>query len=88
MAYLIRHVSFTADHREIVRETRNDSVVLTVGRAAENDIAAWDLPEIEIAADDTQQDGEAGDTGGDRGPYSEWSDHQVPSIVTPVHRRG
>ncbi|MBO9713240.1 cytochrome c3 family protein [Sphingomonas sp.] len=46
MAFLIRHISFTADHREIVRETRNDRAVLGVGRASENDIA---LPDLSVA---------------------------------------
>ena len=46
MAYVIRHISFTADHREIVREMRNDRAALSVGRAAENDIA---LPDLSVA---------------------------------------
>jgi predicted CXXCH cytochrome family protein len=46
VAFLIRHVSYTSDHREIVRDTRNESDVLTVGRSAENDIA---LPDLSVA---------------------------------------
>lgn len=46
MAFLIRHVSTTADGREIVRETRNDHSTLTVGRASENDVA---LPDLSVA---------------------------------------
>lgn len=43
MTFLIRHVSFTADHREIVRATKVDQPSLTIGRAAENDISLPDL---------------------------------------------
>ena len=43
MTFLIRHVSFTAGHREIVRTTAADRPSLTVGRAAENDISLPDL---------------------------------------------
>ncbi len=43
MAFLIRHVSFTADHREIVRDMRVDRDSITVGRAAENEVALPDL---------------------------------------------
>lgn len=43
MAFLIRHISFTADHREIVRDTRIDRDTLMVGRAAENEVALPDL---------------------------------------------
>jgi hypothetical protein len=46
VAFLIRHISFTADHREIVREAHPPRDRLTVGRAAENDIA---LPDLSVA---------------------------------------
>jgi hypothetical protein len=46
MAFLIRHISYTADHREIVRDTRVEKAELSVGRAAENDIA---LPDLSVA---------------------------------------
>lgn len=46
MAFLIRHISFTADHREIVREAKSAKDALSVGRAAENDIA---LPDLSVA---------------------------------------
>lgn len=46
MAYLIRHISYTADHREIVRETRNPHPVLRVGRSSENDVA---IPDLSVA---------------------------------------
>ncbi|MCW3837381.1 cytochrome c3 family protein [Sphingomonas canadensis] len=43
MTFLIRTISFTADHREIVRETRVAADAVTIGRAAENDVALPDL---------------------------------------------
>lgn len=46
MTFLIRHISETADHREIVRETRIDRDTLFVGRAAENEVA---LPDLSVA---------------------------------------
>ncbi|MEI9850637.1 MAG: cytochrome c3 family protein [Sphingomonas sp.] len=46
MAFLIRHISTTADHREIVRESRIDGDTVTIGRAAENQVA---LPDLAVA---------------------------------------
>jgi len=43
MTFLVKQVSYTADHREIVRATKFDQPSLTVGRAAENDISLPDL---------------------------------------------
>ena len=43
MTFLIRQISITADGREIVRATLVEKDVLTVGRAAENDISLPDL---------------------------------------------
>ncbi len=43
MTFLIRHISFTADHREIVRTSRVEHDSVTIGRGAENDIALPDL---------------------------------------------
>lgn len=43
MAFLIRSVTITADHREIVRDTRVDKDVLGIGRAAENEVSLPDL---------------------------------------------
>ena len=43
MTFLVRQVSYTADHREIVRATSIDRPSLTIGRAAENDISLPDL---------------------------------------------
>ncbi|MCW3849457.1 cytochrome c3 family protein [Sphingomonas sp. LB-2] len=43
MAFLIRSVTQTADHREIVRDTRIDKEVLGIGRAAENEVSLPDL---------------------------------------------
>jgi predicted CXXCH cytochrome family protein len=43
MTFLLRHISFTADHREIVRTTRLDGDSVTIGRGAENDISLPDL---------------------------------------------
>ncbi len=43
MTFLLRQISYTADHREIVRTTRIDSDAVTIGRGAENDISLPDL---------------------------------------------
>ena len=43
MSFLIRSVTTTADHREIVRDTRVDKDVLGIGRAAENEVSLPDL---------------------------------------------
>lgn len=43
MSFLIRSVTHTADHREIVRDTQVAKDVLGVGRAAENEISLPDL---------------------------------------------
>lgn len=48
MRFLIRQISFTADGREIVRTVTLDQPVLSVGRAAECDIA---LPDLAITPD-------------------------------------
>lgn len=46
MAFLIRHISLTADGREIVRDARLDREAIQIGRAAENEIA---LPDLSVA---------------------------------------
>ena len=43
MTFLLRQISFTADHREIIRTTKIDRDAVTIGRGAENDIALPDL---------------------------------------------
>jgi hypothetical protein len=43
VSFLVRLISFTANHREIVRATTVDRESLSIGRAAENDVSLPDL---------------------------------------------
>lgn len=57
MSFIIRRISHTEDGREIVRATTLDKPTLSIGRAAENDIALPDLRVSPVQAKITQLDG-------------------------------